>query len=381
MSITFSGRLAILQRVLPGYRAAFFDLLGSLIPGGLSVFAGKPLEKEGIASASGLEQARLTWADNLHLFDPASALYLCYQRGVLGWLEQENPQVLIVEANPRYLSTRLALRWMHVRRRPVLGWGLGAPALGGRLAGLRGWERRSFLKQLEGVIAYSQRGADEYRQEYARLGLAGRAVFTAYNAVARAPSSSPPARPEGFDGAPTVLFVGRLQVRKRLDILFRACAALPAESKPRLWIVGDGPARALFEAAAAQLYPPAEFFGARHGAQLLPLYAGADVFALPGTGGLAVQQAMAHGLPVIVAQGDGTQDDLVRPENGWQVPPDDQAAFSQALALALSDPARLRQLGAASYRIVAQEINLERMAESFMEAAATVQAAYVSRVK
>jgi len=30
---------------------------------------------------------------------------------------------------------------------------------------------------------------------------------------------------------------------------------------------------------------------------------------------------MAYGLPVIVAEGDGTQSDLVRPENGWRIPP------------------------------------------------------------
>ena len=59
---------------------------------------------------------------------------------------------------------------------------------------------------------------------------------------------------------------------------------------------------------------------------------------LPGTGGLAVQQAMAHGLPVIVAQGDGTQDDLVRPENGWQIPPDDLAALTRPSARRLLPP-------------------------------------------
>ena len=42
-------------------------------------------------------------------------------------------------------------------------------------------------------------------------------------------------------------------------------------------------------------------------------FAGADLFVLPGTGGLAVQEAMSYALPVIVAKGDGTQEDLVRP--------------------------------------------------------------------
>ncbi len=98
----------------------------------------------------------------------------------------------------------------------------------------------------------------------------------------------------------------------------------------------------------------------------------ADLFVLPGTGGLAVQQAMSFGLPVIVAQGDGTQDDLVRPSNGWTIPPNDLAALQSSLNTALDDVISLRKKGAESYRIVSQEINLERMVSVFMQAINTV---------
>jgi glycosyltransferase involved in cell wall biosynthesis len=77
---------------------------------------------------------------------------------------------------------------------------------------------------------------------------------------------------------------------------------------------------------------------------------------------------MAHALAVIVAQGDGTQDDLVRGENGWQVPPDDMPALTQTLQQALSDPLKLRQMGVESYRIVAEEINIEKMVQVFIQA-------------
>jgi glycosyltransferase involved in cell wall biosynthesis len=162
--------------------------------------------------------------------------------------------------------------------------------------------------------------------------------------------------------------VGRLQARKRLDQLFKACASLPGEIKPRLLVVGDGPARELFERQAQEDYPQAEFLGARHGAELNEIFAQADLFVLPGTGGLAVQQAMSHGLPVIVAQGDGTQEDLARPENGWLVPPDDLEALASALKEALSDAARLRRMGAEAYRITVEEINLEAMVGAFIQA-------------
>ena len=361
----FPGKLAIQQRVLPAYRAPFFDALAKACQGGLSVFAGQPLPQEQIASASQLQVAQVTSAHNRHFFNPSSPFYQCWQAGLVEWLEAWGPEVLVVEANPRYRSTPRAVRWMHSRRRPVLGWGLGAQALSSPLASWRQAGRRSFLLSLDGVIAYSQRGAEEYRQ----LGFPAEHVFVAPNAASPRPTVPPAQRATGFQGRPRLLFVGRLQGRKRLDILLRACAALPEALQPDLWIVGDGPAREEFETLAQSLYPRGEFVGARYGAELERYFTGADLFVLPGTGGLAVQQAMAHGLPVIVAEGDGTQDDLVRTGNGWQIPPDDWQALAETLQAALTDPVRLRQMGAESYRIVAEEANLEVMVAAFVEAA------------
>jgi glycosyltransferase involved in cell wall biosynthesis len=137
---------------------------------------------------------------------------------------------------------------------------------------------------------------------------------------------------------------------------------------PRLLIVGDGPQRARLESLAKEAYPSAEFIGARHGAELKPYFTEADLFVLPGTGGLAVQEAMSYGLPIIVAQGDGTQDDLVRAGNGWQIPPDNFNALVSTMKNALSDITRLRKMGEESYRIVAEEINIQKMVEVFVRA-------------
>ncbi|MEW6284915.1 MAG: glycosyltransferase [Chloroflexota bacterium] len=353
----FPGKLAVQQRVLPTYRVPFFDLLASACSGGMSLFAGAPRPHEGITTASRLQVAHYCHGENLHLFD--GALYLYYQKGVLDWLEEQNPDILIVDANPRCLSTSAVIRWMHKRQRPVIGWGLGAPPLSGPLAGFRQMRRAASLCRFDALIAYSRRGADEY----AALGFPRDKIFVAYNAVSPAPVHPLPSRPLTFDPRPVVLFVGRLQARKRVDSLLRACAAI---RNVRLVIVGDGPERPALEALARDVYPQAEFAGAKHGAELKPFFEVADLFVLPGTGGLAVQEAMSYGLPVIVAQGDGTQDDLVRPQNGWQIPPDNFEALVSVMKDALSDAARLRRMGEESYRIVREEINIERMAQTFV---------------
>jgi glycosyltransferase involved in cell wall biosynthesis len=359
---SFNGRVALQQRVLPSYRVPFFDTLAAACSGGLSVLSGQPCTGESITTGN-LQIAHQVQVRNRHLFTPASPLYLCWQAGLIRWLETWQPEVLIVEANPRYRSTPAAVKWMRAHRHPVIGWGLGAPRLVGFLAGWRLKGRIRFLRSFDALIAYSQRGCNEYRE----LGFPTERVFIAPNAATPRPTSPAPTRIPSFTGRPNVLFVGRLQARKRIDHLLQACAALPEEIRPCLTIVGDGPARQELQTLAQTVYPQAKFPGERSGADLESYFASADLFVLPGTGGLAVQQAMAHGLPVIVAEGDGTQNDLVRPGNGWRVPAGDLKALTETIYSALSDAPRLRRLGTESYRIVAEEINLENMVSVFTE--------------
>ena len=372
LTARFPGRLGIQQRALTPYRAEFFDALAKACSGGLSIFAGVPLPEETISTTETLNFARLTPARNLNLL--GGPFYLCYQRGLLDWLADWDPTALIVETNQRYLSTPDAVRWMKQRRRPVLGWGLGAPQISGSFTRLRNTRRTSFLSQFDGLLTYSRRGAEEY----ASLGFPADKIFIAPNATSPRPVSPLLVRPPDFNGQPCVLFVGRLQARKRIDTLLEACAAL-VEGKsrksiqPRLVIIGDGPERIPLQKLAGAIYPQAEFPGEKRASELVPYFLEADLFVLPGTGGLAVQEAMSYGLPVIMGQGDGTNDELVRPSNGWQLASLEMLA--DVLQEALSDAHRLRAMGAESYRIVAEEINLERMVEIFVQAVNQIKGA------
>ena len=367
----FPGKLALQQRVLPAYRVGFFDSLAEVCEGGLSVFAGEVHPDESIPTTDHLQVARYFQSRNLHFLNAQSPYYFLWQKGFVKWLETWNPDVLIVEANPRYLSTSRGIRWMHKQQKPVIGWGLGAPLiesqsfpLGRFNARWRTRSRKRFIRQLDALVAYSHRGASEYfsltdpRQQ----------VFVASNAVAKRPDGQPPKRSPEFDERPKVLFVGRIQPRKRIDNLLRACASLPESLQPLLWIVGDGPARAELQELADEIYPSSEFPGKTLGPELEEYFLRADLFVLPGTGGLAVQEAMAYGLPVIAAEGDGTQEDLVKSGNGWLIPANNEQELRKTLQEALIDPTRLRKMGKNSFKIVQEEINIEQMVKVFVKA-------------
>ncbi len=357
------GRVGLQQRILPEYRAEFFDILATACLQGLSVFAGDPCRDEAVETAENLAIANYTRGRNLHFF--SGGAYFYWQAGILRWLRRWQPQALIVEINLRNRSNPLAIRWMKARGRPVIGWGLGIPAKGF----LSGNFHRSLLRSFDAVIAYSNTAARQYMD----AGVNPARVFVAANAVSRRPETSAIIRPPAFnDGTPELLFVGRLQVRKRVDTLLRALASLPAEKQPRLVVVGDGPDRGRLERLSWEIYPRTIFAGAKHGAELEPYYYNADLFILPGTGGLAVQQAMAHSLPVIVGLADGTQGELVRSENGWILPDDSPQTLAGVIEEALADVNRLRQKGLASHRIVTDEINLETMVKTFTMAVESV---------
>lgn len=352
----FPGRLGVQQRVLPAYRIPFLDRLAEACDGGLQVFAGDPQAEEAILA--GREPRQATWikASNQDLF--GGPFYLLRQPDLLSWVEGWDPDGLVLEANPRYLSNWSAARRARAQGRTVLGWGLGAPGASRLPAGLV-W--RAFLARFDGLVAYSSLGAEQYRE----AGVPPGRVFVAINAAVDGPRDLPERDPPR-DRPARLLFVGRLQPRKRVDLLLRACAQLPAA--PNLRIVGDGPARRELEAMARRAYSKAEFMGALEGEALEECFRWADLFVLPGTGGLAVQQAMAYGLPAVVAEGDGTQRDLIDSSNGWLVPPEDAGALTRALQEAVEDPEGLLRRGRVSHQRVSDSLNLEAMVSGFVAA-------------
>lgn len=363
MTIRFLGRVGIIQRVLSPYRIPAFDLIAQECAGGLCVASGKPAIGESleVGDSSALRSAEHIQIVNHHFF--GGRYYVCWQSGLTKWLNSWNPDILVIEANPRFLSTPRIITWMHKRDRPVIGHGLGVMPLSVGLESLRDWGRRVHIRQYDAVIAYSTRAAEQYAQ----LGIPSDHIFIAHNAVATKPTFPMPRRAEHTDESAHVLFVGRLTPSKRVDMLIDAFTRI-STNHVDLWIVGEGPERIQLERQAQHLGAQVRFWGSLRGQDLHRVFCKADLFVLPGLGGLAIQEAMSCGLPIIVADGDGTQFDLVGESNGWTIQPGNINALEASLRDALKDRQNLRRMGESSYRIVSEKMNVECMAESFLKA-------------
>lgn len=139
------------------------------------------------------------------------------------------------------------------------------------------------------------------------------------------------------DGELIVGVVARLAIEKRLELL-AAVSRLPGV---RLVVVGDGPQRKRLR----RLLPAAHFTGLQTGAELGRLVSSFDVFVNPGadeTFCQAVQEALAAGVPAVVAASGGPLDLVRHRANGWLWAGDDPDVLAAMVAGLRDDRLTLR---------------------------------------
>jgi glycosyltransferase involved in cell wall biosynthesis len=142
-----------------------------------------------------------------------------------------------------------------------------------------------------------------------------------------------------------IVFVGRLEAQKGVDVLLRAMECLDE----RLLVVGDGSERASLEALAAQLDVDAEFVGEVPPDAVTDQLRRGKVFVLPSVRGEglpnAMLEAMAVGLPVVVTDTGGVADGVREGDTGYVVDPGDEMALRDRLEQLCTDDGRREQMG------------------------------------
>jgi glycosyltransferase involved in cell wall biosynthesis len=156
-------------------------------------------------------------------------------------------------------------------------------------------------------------------------------------------------RPPPFAGRLRLLFLGKLNVRKGVDVLVSGVEAALVDGMPiEVTLAGDGPLRAEVARLAARWPSQVRYLGFRELDEIPELLAWAHVLICPSRydgWGMVVVEAMASGLPVIATPKVAAARDLVvAGENGWLMEPGSAMAITQALARALESGPRLADL-------------------------------------
>lgn len=143
--------------------------------------------------------------------------------------------------------------------------------------------------------------------------------------------------------AKVMLYVGRLAEEKNLETLLDAAAlAFRADPALRLYLVGDGPHRPTLLAQVRRLGigDRVRFAGFIPRDEVDRYYAASDLFffaSITETQGLAVQEAMLHGLPAVAVTGGGVTEAIEDGVNGYLVHNDPRELASAALDLLEDD--------------------------------------------
>jgi hypothetical protein len=184
-----------------------------------------------------------------------------------------------------------------------------------------------------------------------------------------APAALPP-------GSIRLLFVGRLEARKGIDVLLSAARQLlGAFPSLRLDIVGNdtlpGPDgrtyRAVFETdpSNAGLRTRVQFHGEVGEEALRGFYRACDIFVAPSrfeSFGLILLEAMMFAKPVVCCRAGGMPEVVVDGETGLLAEPGDAASLERCLARLIGDAALRGKLGEAGRRRYETRFMPDRMA-------------------
>jgi glycosyltransferase involved in cell wall biosynthesis len=164
-----------------------------------------------------------------------------------------------------------------------------------------------------------------------------------------------------------VLFASRIEPHKGIFWLIEAARRLPDVA---FVIAGDGSARAEAMARAADLTNVA-WLGALDAAELTEVRSRALCAVVPSLYpepfGLTSIEALAHGLPAIVAASGGLAETVRDGIDGFTVPPGDVEALVNRIARLATAPDLARQMGMAGRARAADDFSSERHYRRTME--------------
>ncbi len=175
----------------------------------------------------------------------------------------------------------------------------------------------------------------------------------------------------GLEGRRVLAFTGRLVPHKGVDVILRAMRELPPDVA--LLVVGHGPRLADLHSLARRLgLSDRVRFCPDVSDDDLPAYLrAADLFVFPSQNrlegfGLAVTEAMASGLPVVIADMPGVREVIEPGREGLLVEPLIAHDLAERVRELLDDPARRAAMGAAARARAEERYGLETVTRQLL---------------
>ncbi|MCJ8146354.1 glycosyltransferase family 4 protein [Acinetobacter sp. A3.8] len=314
-------RVAISYRVLQSWRVPVFERLSRIEGLELCVFYSDDFEGTKVKSYKGnvgfpsikLQTRKFSFTTR------NGKAYIPYNPNLYTELDKFNPDVIIVEGASNLINNVICFIYSKKKNKKIIQWGLGE--IEGRKKSIHRRLADIFFNYIEkksdAAISYSSYGSEYYK----KIGIDENRVFTAVNVVdtekrlkeikeycLNCDLEYPSPLPQKHN----FLFVGALSENKNVDLLIKVFSKLcNLNDNIHLTIVGDGPLRNEFEKLAFDLNVNDHVSFSGNQTVLAPYMYNATLMVLPGLGGLAISDALIHGVPVVCTIGDGCEKDLI----------------------------------------------------------------------
>lgn len=301
---------------LPAYRKDFFVLLNDR------------LKKEGhdLLILYGRKNANesLQLSENLG-FDAKSFPVKTYIKkgplkfigflGLVRYFKSKSPDVYVLQFHVSTLTYWRLYIYSKLNNIPYITWDCNylKPELGRRARSLRKYLTDKVYKNAKVCVTYGTK----FKNELLQICKNEKDIIVAQNTINIEKiysNRSELCNNKHFDHPLHILYVGVVNDRKNVEAAIIAVAELIKEGHNIYFdIVGGGDSYDNCATLAKNLdvTDRVVLHGPKYSTELQYYFENADVFVLPGTGGLAINEAMAYSLPIISTEGDGTILDLI----------------------------------------------------------------------
>lgn len=147
-----------------------------------------------------------------------------------------------------------------------------------------------------------------------------------------------------------ILFVGAVLAEKRIEVILQALDLMKRRDVV-LVLVGDGEYLPVIRQRCAGRDDAVLTGSIVEGVG--PYFDAAEMYVLPGTGGLGINEAMAHRLPIVSGFADGSADDLVvEGENGFRLRENTPEELAKKMTAILDTPGLAERMGERSREMI-----------------------------
>lgn len=175
-----------------------------------------------------------------------------------------------------------------------------------------------------------------------------------------------------------VLFVGRIEKEKSIDVTIRAIQLVSKKIDVKLFIIGVGSERDELEKLVGELGigDKVVFLGSLPDQDVRRIYSLCDLFVTASTvelQGLVVMEAMASGKPIVSSQGMALHELVEEGGNGYVFPNGDYQTAAEKILLVLGDSEKAENMGKASLELIkkhSSETSLDKYEQCYKDAIA-----------